>query len=130
MIDLISVSLAKAASVHNIITAERGDIMNETELTAVLKNFLDSSGRLTAFPAKRKMKLYALVYLAGKLPLNTNFTEKEINARLNEWHTFSDPATLRRELFNHCFLNRDPYGRAYRMEDVQPTLEELERKYC
>lgn len=36
-----------------------------TEISYTLRNFLDSAGRLTAFPAKRKMKLYALVYLSG-----------------------------------------------------------------
>ena len=33
----------------------------------ILKNFLDGNGVLTAFPAKRKMKLYALCYLAEKI---------------------------------------------------------------
>ena len=34
------------------------------ELEHILRNFLDGNGKLTAFPAKRKMKLYALLYLA------------------------------------------------------------------
>ena len=38
------------------------------ELTHILRNFLDADGKLTAFPAKRKMKLYALLYLAQKIP--------------------------------------------------------------
>lgn len=36
------------------------------ELTHILRNFLDATGKLTAFPAKRKMKLYTLLYLAQK----------------------------------------------------------------
>lgn len=95
----------------------------------VLKNFLDSDGRLIIYPAKRKMKLYALVYLSEKFEKNKIYTEKEVNSLLNKWHTFSDPATLRRELYNHRFLNRNQSGEKYRFEDVQPTIEYLEKKY-
>lgn len=94
-----------------------------------LENFLDAENRLTAFPAKRKMKLQALVYLAGKFEKDKRYTEKEVNELLNRWHTFGDPATLRRELYNHMFLDREPTGATYWLEPVQPTLEELEKKY-
>ena len=95
----------------------------------ILKNFLDTEGRLTSYPSKRKMKLYALIYIAGKIEKGKVYTEKEINAVLNEWHSFNDPATLRRELYTHKFLDRDSYGKEYRMEEHQPTIEELEAKY-
>ena len=39
-----------------------------------LENFLDAENRLTAFPAKRKMKLQALVYLAGKFEKDKRYT--------------------------------------------------------
>ena len=77
-----------------------------------LENFLDEQNRLTAFPAKRRVKLQALCYVL-----------------LNQWHTFEDPATLRRELYQHRFLGRQPSGAAYWLEPQQPTLEELQRKY-
>lgn len=96
----------------------------------ILKSFLDSEGRLTAYPSKRKMKLYALIYIAQKIDRDRIYTEKELNAALNEWHTFGDPATIRRELYTHKFLDRDSYGREYRMEEHMPTIEELEAKYC
>lgn len=95
----------------------------------ILKNFLDNNGRLTAFPSKRKMKLYSLIYLSQKIDPNKTYTEKEINAVLNEWHTFGDPATLRRELYTHRFLDRNKNGTEYFMEEHQPTIEELERRY-
>lgn len=98
-------------------------------MTTILKSFLDSEGRLTAYPAKRKMKLYALIYIAGFFEHGRVYTEKEVNALLNGHHTYNDPATLRRELYNHRFLNRDSYGREYRLEDVLPTIEELEKRY-
>lgn len=98
-------------------------------MTEILKSFLDNEGRLTAYPSKRKMKLYALIYIAGKIEKGRTYTEKEINSVLNSLHTFNDPATLRRELYTHRFLDRDSYGREYRMEEHQPTIEELEAKY-
>lgn len=98
-------------------------------MTEILKNFLDESGRLTAYPSKRKMKLYALIYLAEKIEKGRAYTEKEINEILNRWHTFGDPATLRRELYTHRFLDRNKNGTEYFMEEHQPTIEELEAKY-
>ena len=95
------------------------------ELTQILRNFLDATGKLTAFPAKRKMKLYALLYLAQKIPADTDFTEQEINGILLDWHTFADPATLRRELYDYRFLNRSRDGKVYRLAEKQPTPEDL-----
>lgn len=80
-----------------------------------LENFLDESGRLVRFPAKRAMQQEALQYLAGKFQRGRAYTEREVNDLLNQWHVFHDPATLRRELYDHRFLNRDPYGTAYEL---------------
>ena len=95
------------------------------ELTHIMRNFLDGSGKLTAFPAKRKMKLYALLYLAQKIPADTDFTEREINDILLDWHTFADPATLRRELYDYHFLDRSRDGNVYRLAEKQPAPESL-----
>ena len=95
------------------------------ELTHILRNFLDANGKLTAFPAKRKMKLYALLYLSQKIPADTDFSEREINDILLDWHTFADPATLRRELYDYRFLDRSRDGKVYHLAETQPTLEEL-----
>lgn len=94
-------------------------------LEHILRNFLNGEGRLTAFPAKRKMKLYALLYLAQKFEADRDYTEQEINSVLLDWHTFSDPATLRRELYDYRFLNRSRDGKAYCLAQEQPTAEEL-----
>ncbi len=94
-------------------------------LEQILKNFLDTEMRLKAFPAKRKMKIYALIYLAGKFEAGREYSEKEVGALLNEWHTFKDPATLRREMFDYGFLDRSRDGRVYKMSENQPALETL-----
>lgn len=100
------------------------------ELMHILRNFLNPEGKLTAFPAKRKMKIYALLYLAQKIPADTDFTEREINDILLNWHTFADPATLRRELYDYRFLDRSRDGKVYRLAEEQPTPEALGAVFC
>ena len=96
-----------------------------TELAHILRNFLDANGKLTAFPAKRKMKIYCLFYLTQKFGADKDYTEQEINNLLLDWHTFADPATLRRELYDYGFLDRSRDGKAYRLAQKQPTQAEL-----
>ena len=95
------------------------------ELTHILRNFLAEDGKLTAFPAKRKMKLYTLFYLARKFQAEKDYTEREVNDLLLDWHSFADPATLRRELYEYHFLDRSRDGKVYRLAPKQPTPEEL-----
>ncbi len=78
-----------------------------------LQNFLDPEGRLKQFPVKKAMQQEALAYLAGKFQKGAVYTEREVNELLGRWHTFRDPATLRRALYDHRYLDRDPYGTAY-----------------
>ena len=94
-----------------------------------LGHFLDAQERLKQLPARRKMKLKAIAYLAGKFEAEKPYAEREVNEVLNRWHTFGDPATLRRELYQLGFLDRTADGREYRLAQPQPTLEELEKRY-
>ena len=95
------------------------------EWNVILRNFLDANGKLTAFPAKRKMKVYCLFYLAGKFEAGREYTEREVNELLLDWHTFADPATLRRELYDYGFLDRSRDGKVYRLAETQPAPEAL-----
>ena len=95
------------------------------ELNVILRNFLDANGKLTAFPAKRKMKVCCLFYLVQKFEAEKDYTEQEINNVLLDWHTFADPATLRRELYDYHFLDRSRDGKVYRLAQMQPTPENL-----
>ena len=99
--------------------------MNTMDLEQILRNFLDENKRLTGFPAKRKMKVYALFYLAEKFERGRDYTEREVNDLLLSWHSFADPATLRRELYDYHFLDRSPDGRVYRVGANPPTPETL-----
>ncbi|MBR4291218.1 MAG: DUF2087 domain-containing protein [Oscillibacter sp.] len=91
-----------------------------------LKSFLDDRGRLTAFPAKRKMKIVALFYLAGKFESGRIYSEMEINSILLDWHTFGDPATLRRELYDYYFLDRSVDSRSYQLSSKPPKPEDFD----
>lgn len=95
------------------------------DIEHALRNFLDEEKRLKAFPAKRKMKILCLMYLAQKIEADKNYTEKEFGELLSKWHTFQDPATLRRELYDYRFIDRSRDGKVYRLSEIQPTPEAL-----
>lgn len=80
---------------------------------AELKNYVDDKGRLISWPSKRSLQLVALEYLAQKLDAGKTYSERDINTLLNRWHTFSDPALLRRELYELGRLNRSKNGAEY-----------------
>ena len=97
---------------------------------AELKGCLDAEGRLTLLPAKRRKKLLALAWLAEQIPSGQFYTEREFNQLLNTLHTFGDPATLRRELFDYYLINREKGGTGYHLNPERPTIEELLARYC
>lgn len=78
-----------------------------------LKNFLDPEGRLRQWPTKQKLQLLAIPALAEAIPFGQRFTEREINELLNRWHTFGDPALLRRLLCDTGYLARERDGSVY-----------------
>lgn len=94
-----------------------------------LQPFLNERGQLKNWPAKKKRKVLALWYLAGQMEMGKVYSEAEINTLLDEWTVFHDPATLRRELFNHFLLNRTADGRQYWRAEEIPSLEAFLTKY-
>ncbi len=92
---------------------------------SMIAPFLDGQGCLTALPAKNKKKLVALWYLAQKLQPGRVYTESEINDLLDEWTTFHDPATLRRELYNKHLLDRTADCKSYWKEAEVPSVAEF-----
>ena len=65
-----------------------------------IRHFLDSEGRLKSYPAKHKMQVFTLFYLASKFEPGKNYTEKEVNQILDNWHTFEDWAMVRLDHFD------------------------------
>lgn len=87
-----------------------------------LKNFLDGEGRLIQFPSKFKLKIMSLFYLASKFEHGRQYSEKEVNELLIQWHSFDDWAMLRREMYNKRFIGREQDGSSYWIEECQPEL--------
>jgi GNAT superfamily N-acetyltransferase len=80
-----------------------------------IDRYIDAQGRLTSWPKKRWVKDAALAFMAAKLAPGRVYSEAEVNAILEEWHTFSDPAIIRRELFDCGFVTRTPDGSRYQL---------------
>ncbi|ODU58342.1 MAG: transcriptional regulator [Clostridium sp. SCN 57-10] len=83
------------------------------ECSAVVARFLDAEGRVCQLPVKKDKRCLVLAYLAEKFVLGRDYTEKEVNAFLSEWHTFDDFFLLRRELVDHGMLARERNGSRY-----------------
>ena len=78
-----------------------------------LRRFLDRKGQVTVFPRKFKDKQIVLEFLIEKFRSGKNYTEPQVNEVLNQWHTFGDPATLRRALVEGGLINRTDNGDQY-----------------
>lgn len=93
------------------------------ELSAFLR-----CGKLTSYPSKRRKKLIALLWLSEHISPKETYSEREFNALLNKLHSFQDPATLRRDLYDFGFVNRSPDGSTYSLNPQHPTLDSPEEK--
>ena len=85
------------------------------EKYASLKGYFNFEGKLDRFPGKRQKKKQRLVlqFLAEKFEFGKKYSEKEVNEKLNHYHSFNDPATLRRLMFGSRLLGRTLDGKAY-----------------
>ena len=97
--------------------------------TDFVKNFL-KKGKLIKLPSEMKKRIHVLAWLAEHIPDEVRYTEREFNELLNSFHTFNDPAVLRRELFEFSLINRTPDGAVYMLNPDRPSPEELLTKYC
>ncbi len=81
----------------------------------VLNTFLDTNGRLTAFPAQQKKEEAILRHIVKVFAPGQRYSEKEVNAMLSQFN--EDTARLRRDLVGLGFMQREGGGGAYwRME--------------
>ena len=72
---------------------------------APIRNFFDKEDRLKSIPNKKKKKLVLLEYLISKLNAENQYTEKEINAFIKQYH--DDFCTIRREFIVQGFMDRE-----------------------
>lgn len=78
-----------------------------------LQKLLNEAGQVTRWPTKPQEKTLVIEYLASKFSRDEDYGEKDVNEVLKTWHTFSDWALLRRELFERGFLAREKNGSVY-----------------
>jgi len=86
-----------------------------------LNPFVNEDGRLRQWPARQRLQRLAIAHLAGKFEAGREYTEKEVNFLLLEWHTFGDWALLRRLLYDWKHLDRERDGTRYRLVAPGPT---------
>ena len=89
-----------------------------------LKNYLNPEGKLISFPAKRKLKIASMFYIASNIDHEVMYSEKEINEIINKICCFNDSALIRREMYNYRFINRTSDGKNYWKESIQPIPEQ------
>ena len=84
----------------------------------VLQQYLDSSGRVTRWPGRKKKQDQQIVldYLAAQFSPGKTYNEQEVNAILKQFHTFEDWAMLRRELYERGYMQRTPDGTEYKLK--------------
>ena len=89
--------------------------MDPSALPRELRPFVDRDGRIRQWPVRQKVQRMVAVYLAARFEPGLEYTEREVNERLLEWHTFGDWALLRRVLCDWHYMDREPDGSRYRL---------------
>lgn len=75
--------------------------------------FYDSKGRLKQYPRKKSLRIIALAKIADCFEKDRKYTEKEVNEIILQNISFSDYATIRREMFQQKLINRLSDGSEY-----------------
>lgn len=82
-------------------------------LPETLHRFVDSDGLVTLWPRRERDREAVLDYLVNKFQRNHLYNEAEVNEVLSQWHTFQDPANMRRQLVDYGYLGRTSSGDRY-----------------
>lgn len=83
------------------------------EIKNKVRRFLDESGKITQLPQKESVRVAVLRCLSEKFIPDRYYTEREVNALCDSWHTFGDCFLLRRELVDRGLLCRKRDGSRY-----------------
>ncbi len=92
-------------------TSSESDV--QETLPPILQRFVNREGLVTQWPRKSQAREAILVYLVNKFRRNQLYSEAEVNDLLDRWHTFHDPALLRRELYDYGYMGRTSSGDKY-----------------
>ena len=96
-------------------------VLNDLRLDQpeALRRFLDRQVRITDWPSKLKDQRQVLEYLITKFEFATDYSEKEVTDLLDQWHTYGNPAYLRRSLVDFGLLSRTSNGARYWRTDEE-----------
>lgn len=78
-----------------------------------MRPFMDEQGRVARWPARQKVQRLVIDYLARRFEHGRDYSEKDVNFLLMDWHGFSDWAMLRRLLVDWGYLGREGGGARY-----------------
>jgi hypothetical protein len=95
---------------------------DEARVMKTLRVF-DSEGQLVRWPGKRSQQELCLWFLWSKIPRGTSYSERGISELLKTFHTFGDPARLRRDMFDLGLVRRNRDGSDYRRIEKKPPPE-------
>jgi hypothetical protein len=95
-----------------------------TKIERLAQNF-DARGRLTRWPKKFSLQLPCMWVIWSTIPPREKFDETRINEIIKSAHTFSDHATLRRELVNYGLVTRNLDCSDYQRVEREPPREVL-----
>lgn len=70
-----------------------------------LEDYLDSDGRLLAYPCGRKYQDLALEFIVSKFETGRSYTLHQVNAIIESFHAFDQAAMLREELLRNGLLD-------------------------
>ena len=87
--------------------------MDRASLPRELRPFVDDEGRLKQWPTRQKVQRMAVAQLAAHFEPGREYSEREVNELLLDWHTFGDWALLRRVLYDWRYLDRESDGSRY-----------------
>jgi len=83
------------------------------EFPVQLRAFVGDDGRLKAWPVKRSRQLIFLDLLTQRIRPGVGYSERQFNTLLNCYHSFNDPAMLRRDLLCCGIIMRKTDGSCY-----------------
>jgi hypothetical protein len=83
------------------------------EIDKQVRQFFDDEFKLKAWPGKYGKQVICLKLIVEHFEHDKEYDSTQIKDILNQAHTFSDPALLRRELVSSKLLDRTPDGKTY-----------------
>jgi len=89
-------------------------------------NQFDEQGVLVRWPSKNLVQKTCIWVFWAMLPKGREMSERQISSLLNEGHSFSDPATLRRVMVGYQLVSRTKDGAQYQRIEQTPPPEAIE----